>query len=128
MLSMWWDYKGIVYFELLPRNQAINSDAYIQQLTKLNNAIQEKRPVLVNRKGVVFQHDNARPHTSLVTWQKLLELGWEVLQHPPYSPYLTPSDYYLFRSLQNFMVKISIMMMISNRAWLTFLPIKTKVL
>ena len=56
---------------------------------------------MTNRKGVVFHHDNARPHTSLVTRQKLLELGWDVLPHPPYSPNLAPSDYFLFRSLQN---------------------------
>ncbi|EZA61916.1 Histone-lysine N-methyltransferase SETMAR [Ooceraea biroi] len=56
---------------------------------------------LVNRKGVVFHHDNARPRTSLVTREKLLQLGWDVLPHPPYSPDLAPSDYHSFRSLQN---------------------------
>ena len=75
LLSVWWDYKRIFYFELLPPNRTINSVVYIQQLTKLNNAIEEKRPELTNRKGVVFHHSNARPHTSLVTRQKLLELG-----------------------------------------------------
>ena len=39
----------------------------IEQLTKLNNAVEEKRPELTNRKGVVFHHDNARPHTSLIS-------------------------------------------------------------
>ena len=39
LLSVWWDYKGIVYFELLPPNRTINSVVYIEQLTKLNNAI-----------------------------------------------------------------------------------------
>ncbi|GFX67972.1 mariner Mos1 transposase [Trichonephila clavipes] len=101
LLKVWWDYKGIVYFELLPPNRTINSDVYIEQLTKLNNAVEEKRPELTNRNGVVFHHDNARPHTSLVTRQKLLELGWDVLPHPLYSPDLVPYDNFLFRSLQN---------------------------
>ncbi|GFU35799.1 histone-lysine N-methyltransferase SETMAR [Trichonephila clavipes] len=66
-------------------------------------AIDQKRPELANRKGVVFHQDNARPHTSVVTRQKLWTLGWEVLMHPPYSPDLAPSDYYLFLALQNFL-------------------------
>ena len=64
LLSVWWDYKGIVYLELLPPNRTINSVVYIKQLTKLNNAVEEKQPELTNRKSVVFHHDNARPHTS----------------------------------------------------------------
>ncbi|CAK1589814.1 unnamed protein product [Parnassius mnemosyne] len=55
----------------------------------------------MNRKGVVFHHDNARLYTSLATQRKLKELSWEVLIHPPYSPDLAPSEFYMFRSLQN---------------------------
>lgn len=101
MLSVWWDFKGIVFFELLPMNKTINSDRYCGQLEKLAHSIQQERPELANQKGVVIQHDNARPHTSLTTRQKLLSLGWDVLPHPPYSPDLAPSDFHLFRSLQN---------------------------
>ena len=39
MLSVWWDYKGILCFELLPRNQTINSNVYIEQLAKLSNVV-----------------------------------------------------------------------------------------
>ena len=65
-------------FKLLPRNQTINSDVYRRQLNRLNPAVNEKRSELVNRKGLIFHHDNATPHTSLATRQKLLRLGWEV--------------------------------------------------
>jgi len=104
MFSIWWDWKGVVFFELLPRNVTINSNVLstARQIERSNNrkAI-DKSQELINRKGVVFHHDNARPHTSLMTREKLLKLGWDVLPHPPYSPDLAPSDYHLFRSLQN---------------------------
>ena len=87
------------YHELLPLQP--NDQFCCLHWTKLNNAVEEKRPELTNRKGVVFHRDDARPHTSLVTRQKLLELDWDVLPHPPYNPDLAPSDYFLFRSLQN---------------------------
>ncbi|XP_052834133.1 histone-lysine N-methyltransferase SETMAR-like [Octopus bimaculoides] len=103
MLCVWWDHKGIIYYELLPRNQAINSDVYCRQLAKLNQKIKELRPEIANTKGVVFQEDNARPHVSLATRTKLHELGWDLLPHPPYSPDIAPSSYHLFFSLQNSM-------------------------
>lgn len=101
LLSVWWDCRGIIFFELLRPGVTITSDKYCEQLTKLSAKIKEIRPVLTNRKGVIFHHDNARPHVAQQTLRKLKELKWEVLQHPPYSPDLAPSDFHLFRSLQN---------------------------
>ena len=76
MLFVWWDWKGDVFFGLLPRNQTINSVVYCRQLNKLNAAVKEKRPEMVNRTGIIFHDDNATPHTSLAIRQKLLRLGW----------------------------------------------------
>ena len=101
LLCVWWDCRGIIHFELLRHGETITADKYCEQLTRLNAAIREKRPVLANRKGVIFHHDNARPHVAQQTLRKLKELKWEILQHPPYSPDISPSDFHLFRSLQN---------------------------
>ena len=98
MLSVWWDFQGIIYFELLPPNTTVDSELYCNQLQNLKVALQAKRP---ERHKVRLLHDNAKPHISKVTRQKLEELGWQVLPHPPYSPDLAPSDYHLFRSLRN---------------------------
>ncbi|XP_017062383.1 histone-lysine N-methyltransferase SETMAR-like [Drosophila ficusphila] len=101
LLCVWWDWQGIIHYELLPYGQTLNSDLYCQQLDRLKTALMQKRPSLINRGRIAFHQDNARPHTSLVTRQKLRELGWEVLVHPPYSPDLAPSDYHLFLSMAN---------------------------
>ena len=63
MLCVWWDWKGIVHYELLTLGQTVNSVVYCEQLERLRQAIERKRPELSNRKGVVLHHDNARPHT-----------------------------------------------------------------
>ena len=52
ILSVWWNFEGIVYFELLPRNHSINSNVYCRQLMKLDKKIKEKRPELASRKVV----------------------------------------------------------------------------
>ncbi|GFX12538.1 putative DD34D transposase [Trichonephila clavipes] len=82
-------------------DQTLNSDIYCQRLDTLKLEIDQKQPKLANRRGVMFHQDNAKPHTSVVTRQKLWELGWEFLMHPPYSLDLTPNDYHLFLLLQN---------------------------
>ena len=103
LLSIWWDWKGILYYELLPEGQTINSEKYCTQLEKLKEAIITKRPEVMNRRGVVFHHDNTRSHVSLAVRTKLLEFDWDVLPHPPYSPDLAPSHYYLFLPLKDFL-------------------------
>ena len=79
MLCLWWDCKGVLYYELLPENQMINSNKYCSQPDQLKAALHGKNcPELINRKCIIFHEDNVRPHVSLLTRQKLLQFGWEV--------------------------------------------------
>ena len=99
-LCIWWDWKVVLYYELLPENQTMNSTKYCFQLDQLKAALHERRSELVNRKCIILQQDNARPHVSLMTRQKLLQLGWEVLIQLSYSPDIASSDFHWFWSLQ----------------------------
>jgi len=50
-------------------------------------------------RGVLFLHDNVPAHQALGTQKKLAYLGFQCLNHPPYSPDLAPLDYHLFPGL-----------------------------
>jgi [histone H3]-lysine36 N-dimethyltransferase SETMAR len=101
MMSVWWDKEGVIYYELLPRNTTVTAAYYCAQLNGLDAVLREKRPDLFDGQVIYFHQDNARPHVAEITKLKIQELGWQVVPHPPYSPDLAPSDYYLFRSLGN---------------------------
>ncbi|UYV77770.1 hypothetical protein LAZ67_15002210 [Cordylochernes scorpioides] len=80
--------------------QRMNSDLHCDILVnKLKPGIRNKRRGKLS-KGVLFLHDNARPHTSSKTVFTIIKLGFEVLEHPAYSPDLAPSDYFLFGLLK----------------------------
>lgn len=65
------------------------------QLERLDGALKEKEVVLINRKGVIFPYDNARP-----TEEKLHQLGWDA-----YSSDIASFDYHLFLSMQKIFVR-----------------------
>jgi hypothetical protein len=50
-------------------------------------------------------HDNARPHTALSVSRFLTKHNNTVLPHPPYSPDLSPCNFFLFPWLQKRLFK-----------------------
>ena len=66
---------------------------------QLKDILNEKRRRKA-AKVVLFLHDNAPAHPALATQKKLAYLGFQCLNHPPYSPGLAPSDYHLFPGLK----------------------------
>jgi len=49
---------------------------------------------------ILSLRDNAPAHRALATQKKVAYLGFQCLDHPPYSPDLAPSDYHLFPGLK----------------------------
>ncbi|KAL6427117.1 hypothetical protein ACFW04_009345 [Cataglyphis niger] len=66
---------------------------YCQYIDEMHEKLKIIRSSLVNRHAPLLLHDNARPHTSHRTIAKLNELKYEVLQHPAYSPDLSPTTF-----------------------------------
>lgn len=103
MVTVWWSMQGVIHYSFLKTNETINATKYCLDIDIVHEKLKQLRPALVNRKGPILLQDNARPHVSRLTLQKLSELGVEVLPHPPYSPDLAPSDYHLFKHLAHHM-------------------------
>lgn len=121
MLCIWWDQKGVIYFELLKPNETISGDRYRTQLMRLSRALKEKRPEYEQRHDkVILQHDNARPHVSKKVKAYLETLRWEVLPHPPYSPDIAPSDYHLFRSMTHSLSEQRFTSYEDTKKWIDF--------
>jgi len=97
MGTVFWDAEGCILIEFLEPGKTINAACYVQTLLKLHHALRVKRP----RRKVILQHNNAQPHTALLTLEKIENMGWEVLPQPPYSPDLAPSGYHLFGFVKN---------------------------
>jgi len=83
----------------LSKGQTINAEYYLSLLVQLKDILKENRLGKVI-KGVLFLYDNAPAHRALATQKKLAYLGFQCLDHPPYSPDLAPSDYRLFPGLK----------------------------
>lgn len=103
MVTVWWSAIGVIHYSFLETNQSITAEIYCNQLADMHASLQEKSPALVNRRGPILLHDNARPHVARLTLQKLTDLGYETLPHPPYSPDLSPTDYHFFKHLSTFL-------------------------
>ena len=94
------DQDGILFIVYLPKGQTINAEYYSSLLVQFKDILKEKcRGKLT--KWMLFLHDNAPAHRALATQKKLAYLGFQSLDHPPYSPDLAQSSYHLFSGLKN---------------------------
>lgn len=99
MATVFWDSKGILLIEYTKKGESITAASYATTLRNLREAIKEKRRGKLTA-GVLLLHDNAPVHTARVAKAAVRDCGFEEINHPPYSPDLAPSDYYLFPNLK----------------------------
>lgn len=100
MLSVFWDQSGIILTDYLEKGKTITGQYYSNLLVKLREEIKKKRRGMLTR-GVLLLHDNAPAHSSVAACQTARRCGFEILPHPPYSPDIAPSDFFLFPALKS---------------------------
>ena len=93
LYAIFFDLKGPVLQIPVPKGSPVTGKFYRESvLTQLVDFYQK-------RSGIKLLHDNALAHKSATVQEYLKESGLDVLDHPPYSPDVSPCDFWLFTRL-----------------------------
>ena len=95
MLISFFYANRIVHKEFVPPGQTVNQQFYLKVLKRLCNSVQKKQPGIWSRSNWFLHPDSAPTHRALSV-QHFLAKNMTVIPHPPYSPDLTPCDFFLF--------------------------------
>jgi len=100
MLTIVWNPDGFHVINVLPKGQKFNASYYVENI--LERVSQFAQASGGNRGQAFIVHaDNARPHTARISQEFLQSSGLRGAPHPPYSPDLAPSDFFLFGYVKN---------------------------
>jgi histone-lysine N-methyltransferase SETMAR len=95
MLMIVWNPRGFHLIKVLENGRKFNAGYYI---TEILEELSQWRSIEAagNEQKLLVHADNARPHTPKLSTQCFNDNRMKSAPHPPYSPDLAPSDFYLF--------------------------------
>jgi histone-lysine N-methyltransferase SETMAR len=91
--------KGLIYSHIVPKGSAVNRKYIIKALGNFLKQLKKKRPVLVEQEWW-FHWDNTPVHTAAVVQEWVAAHNIQRLEHPPYSPDLALTYFFLFRRVK----------------------------
>lgn len=100
MLTVFFDYHGVVHSEFLPEGQTVNKQYYLSVMQRLREKIRRKRPDLWKENSWILHHDNAPAHKAIIVNEFLTKNATNIIEQPPYSPDMAPADFFLFPKLK----------------------------
>ena len=100
MLITFYGFKGIVHKEFVPEGETVNGEYYLQVLHRLWLINVRVRPEYPKGKQLFLLHDNAPPHKTKKVNEFFMKKQICIIDYPPYSPDLSPRDYFLSPKLK----------------------------
>lgn len=97
--SILWDSEGVLLVDYLSKGHTVTGAYYAALLRQIQEKIQKNLRGKLT-KGVLFNQDNAPTLKAAVAMAAFQECGFRIVEHPPYSPDLDPSDCYLFPKIK----------------------------
>jgi histone-lysine N-methyltransferase SETMAR len=100
LINFFFDSQGVLHKKCVPEGKTVNAEFYKWVMDRLLKRIQRVRPAAFCSRDFFFLHDNAPAHKAARVCQFSTPKSVTTLHHPPYSPDLSPPDYFLFSKLK----------------------------
>jgi histone-lysine N-methyltransferase SETMAR len=100
MLIIFFDSQGVEHKKFVPEGKTVNAEFYKGVMDRLLKRIQRVRPAAFCSRDFFLLHDNAPAHKAASVCQFLTPKNVTTLYQPPYSPDLSPPDYFLLPKLK----------------------------
>ena len=100
LLTVFFDYNGVVLHEFLSQDRTVNKEYYIEVMSRLCDAIHQKFTVLWENQSWNLHHDNAPAHALMLVHEFLVKDKTVIMPQPLYSPDLDLADFILFPKLK----------------------------
>ena len=103
MVTMFFNGNSLLCLDLLPKKNKFNQQYFIDYIIpeiQLNTDEIEDEPNLKNMK---IHMDNCKIHKGKLITQKLNDLKVKSIPHPPYSPDISPCDFWLFGRVKKYL-------------------------
>jgi [histone H3]-lysine36 N-dimethyltransferase SETMAR len=101
MFCIFFKASGPVHISYVDKGKTIDNVYYLNNCVKpIINRINKDRKKS-GTKNLKFHHDNARPHVHSRVISHLKANKFIIMRHPPYSPDLAPSDFWLFNYIKD---------------------------
>jgi histone-lysine N-methyltransferase SETMAR len=98
MVVVFWGVEGTPVLSFLPWGETMNAIRFCEIVVKPLAELAEKLPP---EEVMKIHWDNASPHRARDTREFLTKSRLQLIPQPPYSPDLSPSDFFLFGFVKN---------------------------
>jgi histone-lysine N-methyltransferase SETMAR len=116
MVLVFFDVKGIIYTNYIPKGETVNTKYIKKALARFLKVFKAKRTIMSYQDW--FLHwENAPVHTAATVQEYLAAKGIKTLRHPPYSPDLAPADFFLFPRVKSELAGLSMNQETFQKSW-----------
>ncbi len=95
MVTIFWNRNDFLLIDILDAECHFNAEYFINNILKKISELTKDLPEIEHRK-ITLHFDNAKPHTAKIVQEYMRQNNMKRAPHPPYSPDIAPSDFYLF--------------------------------